>query len=82
MAEHVGKNVEIMITELKGAKDARTQRVSGRDRGGNLVHVRVPDGYEHPQVGDFVTCTVTESASHYLIADPNPASGDTYELRR
>lgn len=58
MAEHVGKNVEIMITELKGAKDARTQRVSGRDRGGNLVHVRVPDGYEHPQVGDFVTCTV------------------------
>ncbi|WP_418968670.1 tRNA (N6-isopentenyl adenosine(37)-C2)-methylthiotransferase MiaB [Alloscardovia omnicolens] len=81
MSKHVGKTVEIMITELRGAKDAKTHRVSGRDRGGNLVHLRVPEGYEQPQVGDFVTCTVTESASHYLIADPNPQRGDIYELR-
>ncbi|WP_240680301.1 tRNA (N6-isopentenyl adenosine(37)-C2)-methylthiotransferase MiaB [Alloscardovia theropitheci] len=81
MAEQRGKNVEIMITEAKGFKDNKTQRVSGRDQGGNLVHVSVPQGYEKPRVGDFVTCTVTDTAAHYLICDPRPEQGDVYDVR-
>ncbi|MFC0266160.1 tRNA (N6-isopentenyl adenosine(37)-C2)-methylthiotransferase MiaB [Alloscardovia macacae] len=81
MASMVGRDVEVMITEARGFKDAATHRISGRDRGGNLVHVRVPEGCETPGVGDFVTCTVTESHGHYLISDANVQAGDTYAVR-
>ena len=81
MAEKRGTTVEIMITESRGFKDKTTHRVSGRDRGGNLVHVSIPEGYEEPHMGDFVTCTVTETSGHYLICDPDPARGDIYEVR-
>lgn len=82
MAELVGSTAEVMVTELKGHKDGQTHRISGRDRGGNLVHIGVPDGYETPRIGDIITCTVTDSSAHYLIADPQPIRGDVYELRR
>lgn len=40
-----------------------------------LVHVGVPEGESMPQVGDFVTATVTHAGRRNLIADPNPEAG-------
>ncbi|MFD0704902.1 tRNA (N6-isopentenyl adenosine(37)-C2)-methylthiotransferase MiaB [Alloscardovia venturai] len=81
MSSFVGREVEVLVTELRGHKDKQTQRISGRDRGGNLVHIGIPEGYEQPAIGDIITCTVTESSAHYLIADPDIRRGDTYELQ-
>ena len=46
-----------------------------------LVHVGVPEVEPMPQVGDFVTATVTHAGRHNLIADPNPEAGQTYAVR-
>ncbi len=76
-----GRNVEVMVTGTTGRKDERTHRVTGRERTGVLVHVGVPEGMPAPQVGDFVTATVTHAGKHNLIADPDPAKGQTYAIR-
>ncbi len=55
--------------------------MTGRERTGVLVHVGVPEGMPAPQVGDFVTATVTHAGKHNLIADPDPAKGQTYAIR-
>jgi len=46
-----------------------------------LVHVGVPEGEPMPQVGDFVTATITHAGRHNLIADPDPKAGQTYAVR-
>ena len=76
-----GKEVEVMITGTHGRKDAATHRVTGREKTGILVHIGVPEGYPEPQIGDFVTATVTHAARHNLIADPDPKAGQTYAVR-
>lgn len=81
MAKFEGRDVEVMITGTQGKKDAATHRVTGRERTGVLVHVGVPEGEPMPQVGDFVTATVTHAARHNLIADPDPKAGQTYHVR-
>ena len=43
-----------------------------------LVHIGVPDGEPMPQIGDFVTATVTHAGRHNLIADPDVNAGQTY----
>lgn len=75
-----GKEVEVMVTG-QGRKDGNTHRITGREKTGTLVHIGPPEGYPATQVGDFVTCTVTDSARHYLISDPDPAAGQTYSIR-
>lgn len=82
----VGRTVEVMVATA-GKKDARTHRVTGRERGGVLVHVRVPQGAPLPRIGQFIACTVTEARDHYLIADPDlaasaglPAADCRYEV--
>ena len=70
-----------MITGSAGKKDAATHRVTGRERTGTLVHIGVPEGEPMPQIGDFVTATVTHAGRHNLIADPDPAKGQTYSVR-
>ena len=67
-----GRDVEVMVTGASGKKDAATHRVTGREKTGVLVHVGVPEGEPMPQVGDFVTATVTHAGRHNLIADPKP----------
>ncbi len=47
-----------------------------------LVHIGVPDGEPMPQIGDFVTATVTHAGRHNLIADPDVNAGQTYAVRR
>ena len=81
LSKFEGRDVEVMITGTHGKKDADTHRVTGRERTGVLVHIGVPEGQPLPQVGDFVTATVTHAGRHNLIADPDPAKGQTYAIR-
>ena len=76
-----GRDVEVMVTGASGKKDAATHRVTGREKTGVLVHVGVPEGKPMPQVGDFVTATVTHAGRHNLIADPDLKAGQTYAVR-
>lgn len=76
-----GRDVEVMVTGQQGKKDSDTHRVTGRERTGVLVHIGVPEGEPVPEVGDFVTATVTHAAKHNLIADPDPKAGQTYHVR-
>jgi len=78
----VGREVEVLVAEGEGRKDAATGRISGRARDNRLVHVTVPVDSADPDApaprpGDVVTTTVTYAAPHHLVAD----SGDTH-LRR
>ncbi|TPF86676.1 (dimethylallyl)adenosine tRNA methylthiotransferase [Bifidobacterium sp. UTCIF-37] len=81
LATFEGRDVEVMITGMQGKKDSDTHRVTGRERTGVLVHIRVPEGEPTPQIGDFVTATVTHAGRHNLIADPDPRRGQTYHVR-
>ncbi|EFA23860.1 tRNA (N6-isopentenyl adenosine(37)-C2)-methylthiotransferase MiaB [Bifidobacterium gallicum] len=80
LATFEGRDVEVMITG-SGRKDDNTHRVTGRERTGQLVHIGVPEGFDTPQVGDFVTATVTHAGRHNLIADPDPSAGQTFSIR-
>lgn len=82
LEKFVGRDVEVMITGVTGKKDAETHRYTGREKTGVLVHVGVPQGHDAPQIGDFVTATVTHAGRHNLIADPDLAKGQTYAIRR
>jgi len=75
----VGRDVEVLVAEGEGRKDAATHRVSGRARDNRLVHVAVPPGAAPPRPGDLVTTRVTYAAPHHLVAD---ADVSTYGLRR
>ncbi|MBW3080560.1 tRNA (N6-isopentenyl adenosine(37)-C2)-methylthiotransferase MiaB [Bifidobacterium saguinibicoloris] len=81
LATFEGRDVEVMVTGMHGKKDSDTHRVTGRERTGVLVHIGVPEGEPTPQVGDFVTVTVTHAGRHNLIADPDPRKGQTYHVR-
>lgn len=45
------------------------------------IDVGVPEGEPMPQVGDFVTATITHAGRHNLIADPDLKAGQTYAVR-
>jgi len=65
--ELVGAEVEVMLAEGEGRKDAATDRLSGRARDHRLVHVARPQQAVRP--GDMVTAVVTHAAPHHLVAD-------------
>jgi tRNA-2-methylthio-N6-dimethylallyladenosine synthase len=83
---HVGHEVEVLVAEGEGRKDAATHRASGRARDNRLVHF-APSGTA-PRPGDVVTTVVTQAAPHYLIADGPPLAvrrtrgGDAWQARR
>ena len=81
-----GREVEVLVSEGDGRKDAATHRMSGRARDNRLVHFApavcaVPDGDVRPRPGDVVTVTVTRAAPHHLVADSG-LTGGTYRVRR
>jgi tRNA-2-methylthio-N6-dimethylallyladenosine synthase len=82
----VGQQVELMVAEGEGRKDAATARLSGRARDNRLVHFAV--GNDVPRPGDVVTTAVTYAAPHHLVADGVPLalrrtrSGDAWQARR
>jgi len=81
-----GREVEVLVAEGEGRKDAYTHRLSGRARDNRLVHF-APAGTD-PRPGDVVTTVVTQAAPHYLIADDAPLGvrrtrgGDAWQARK
>ncbi|RDI64815.1 tRNA (N6-isopentenyl adenosine(37)-C2)-methylthiotransferase MiaB [Nocardia pseudobrasiliensis] len=64
----IGSEVELLVAEGAGKKNAATARMSGRARDGRLVHFKPADeGAIRP--GDIVTVRITDAAPHHLIAD-------------
>ena len=82
----VGTQVELMVAEGEGRKDAATHRLSGRGRDNRLVHFN-PDGAPGVRPGDMVVVEVTYAAPHHLVADGPVLSvrrtraGDAWEAR-
>ncbi len=77
----VGRDVEVLVTEGDGRKDADRHRLTGRAPDNRLVHFTVPDGAERPRPGDMATVQVTYAAPHYLVADVGQRGGG-YAVRR
>jgi tRNA-2-methylthio-N6-dimethylallyladenosine synthase len=81
-----GREVEVLVADGEGRKDAATLRMSGRARDNRLVHFAPGDA--DPRPGDVVRVLVTRAAPHYLIADGPPAAvrrtpgGDAWSARR
>ncbi|SDT11558.1 tRNA (N6-isopentenyl adenosine(37)-C2)-methylthiotransferase MiaB [Actinopolymorpha singaporensis] len=77
----VGRQVEVLVSEGEGRKDAATERMSGRARDNRLVHFSGgrPGGAALAGVrpGDLVTVEVTYAAPHHLVAD-----GPLLDVRR
>ncbi len=69
--ELVGRQVEVLLAEGEGRKDAGTGRVSGRARDGRLVHLR-GSGLGELRPGDIVHTVITRGAPHHLLADGEP----------
>ncbi|MDN4615703.1 tRNA (N6-isopentenyl adenosine(37)-C2)-methylthiotransferase MiaB [Leifsonia sp. F6_8S_P_1B] len=65
----IGSEVELLVANGEGRKDADTRRLSGRARDSRLVHFELPEGSETPRPGDVVTVNITQAAPHHLIAD-------------
>ncbi|MEY4349361.1 MAG: hypothetical protein RL719_658, partial [Actinomycetota bacterium] len=76
----IGTEVEVLIANDEGRKDAATARITGRARDNRLVHVSLPNSVELPRPGDLVTVKVTEAAPYHLIADA--ASESQFSVRR
>jgi tRNA-2-methylthio-N6-dimethylallyladenosine synthase len=76
----VGRQVELLVANGEGRKDADTHRMSGRAADSRLVHFDVPAGSEMPRPGDMVTVTVTQAAPFHLIADS--VDGAPLRIRR
>lgn len=63
----VGSQVEVLVAQGEGRKDAATERLSGRARDNRLVHLGASS--EVPRPGDVVQAEVTYAAPHHLVAD-------------
>lgn len=64
----IGTEVELLVADGAGKKNAATARMSGRARDGRLVHFR-PAADAAIRPGDIVTVDITGAAPHHLIAD-------------
>ncbi|MEJ3403421.1 tRNA (N6-isopentenyl adenosine(37)-C2)-methylthiotransferase MiaB [Rathayibacter sp. YIM 133350] len=76
----VGREVNVLVANGEGKKDADTHRLSGRAEDSRLVHFEVPAGSPTPRPGDVVTVRVTHAAPFHLIADAAP--GMPLNIRR
>ncbi|REF35063.1 tRNA (N6-isopentenyl adenosine(37)-C2)-methylthiotransferase MiaB [Thermasporomyces composti] len=85
----VGREVEVLVAEGEGRKDAATRRLSGRAPDNRLVHFNPGEdaGSGAIRPGDFVRVRITRAAPHHLIADERPLAvrrtraGDIWEAR-
>ncbi|QYJ02751.1 tRNA (N6-isopentenyl adenosine(37)-C2)-methylthiotransferase MiaB [Nocardioides panacisoli] len=85
----VGREVELLVAEGEGRKNAETHRLSGRGPDNRLVHFEADFSATagEPRPGDVVTVQITRAAPHYLVADGpvralrRTRSGDAWERR-
>jgi len=85
----VGREVELMVAEGEGRKDAATHRLSGRGPDNRLVHFEADFSQidDTPRPGDLVSVGITYAAPHHLVADGpvralrRTRSGDAWERR-
>jgi tRNA-2-methylthio-N6-dimethylallyladenosine synthase len=75
----IGREVEVLVANGEGRKDADTHRLSGRAQDSRLVHFEVTAESPVPRPGDVVTVVVTEAAPFHLIAD---SDGRPLRVRR
>jgi tRNA-2-methylthio-N6-dimethylallyladenosine synthase len=84
----VGREIEVLVAEGEGRKDAETRRMSGRAPDNRLVHFSPPEpaaafdpsgGSDGDPIrpGDVVRVAVTYAAPHHLVAD-----GPVLDVRR
>ncbi|MGH3930972.1 MAG: tRNA (N6-isopentenyl adenosine(37)-C2)-methylthiotransferase MiaB [Pseudonocardiaceae bacterium] len=66
----IGTEVEVLVSEGAGRKDAVTHRMSGRARDGRLVHFE--PGRAEIRPGDVVHTEITYGAPHHLVSDLPP----------
>jgi len=78
--KQIGKEVEVLVANGEGRKDAQTHRMSGRAKDNRLVHFDIPESQPAPRPGDVVTVTVTDAKPYFLVADT--ATGSAYSVRR
>jgi tRNA-2-methylthio-N6-dimethylallyladenosine synthase len=78
--KQIGKEVEVLVANGEGRKDAQTHRMSGRAKDNRLVHFDIPTGLPQPRPGDVVTVKVTDAKPYFLVADA--AQGSGYSLRK
>jgi tRNA-2-methylthio-N6-dimethylallyladenosine synthase len=68
-----GREVEVLVADGEGRKDAATERLSGRARDNRLVHFTPGPidrlGGMPIRPGDIVTTRVTYAAPHHLVSD-------------
>ena len=76
----IGREVELLVANGEGRKDADTHRMSGRAPDSRLVHFDVPSDSPKPRPGDMVMVTVTQAAPFHLIADSS--EGAPLRIRR
>jgi tRNA-2-methylthio-N6-dimethylallyladenosine synthase len=84
----VGREVELLVSEGDGRKDAAMRRLSGRARDNRLVHFSSRTAAaEVPRPGDFATVEVTYAAPHHLVSDApvravrRTSAGDAWTAR-
>ncbi|MGI5217352.1 tRNA (N6-isopentenyl adenosine(37)-C2)-methylthiotransferase MiaB [Nocardia sp. CA-290969] len=65
----IGTEVELLVADGAGKKNAATARMSGRARDGRLVHFKPEGTGAEIRPGDLVTVAVTGAAPHHLVAD-------------
>ncbi len=65
----IGSEVELLVADGAGKKNAATARMSGRARDGRLVHFKPEGADAEIRPGDLVTVAVTGAAPHHLVAD-------------
>ncbi len=82
----LGRQVELLVTDSGGRKDAATSRLTGRGPDNRLVHFQPgPDSGVRP--GDLVTVAISYAAPHHLVADGpvlavrRTRAGDAWEAR-
>ncbi|OYN90060.1 tRNA (N6-isopentenyl adenosine(37)-C2)-methylthiotransferase MiaB [Parenemella sanctibonifatiensis] len=84
----IGQEVEVLIADGEGRKDAERNRISGRARDNRLVHLSLAEGEQPPRPGDIGTAVITSAAPHHLMADGGLTSvrrtrgGDAWQARR
>ena len=80
----IGSEVDVLIAQGEGRKDAQTERMSGRARDNRLVHVSVDGAPIRPRPGDVVSARISQAAPHHMVADDivsirRTAAGDLCE---